>query len=108
MLSVSHSVCTLDLISRCTLCNMAGVTEAQASVMRRRRYCNVGGGEQYLMETFQNQVIGYGGFVEWSQRSPDFTPMDFFLWGYIKGQVYATPPPTLQDLRLRITDACAS
>ncbi|GBL90076.1 hypothetical protein AVEN_135441-1 [Araneus ventricosus] len=21
--------------------------------------------KQYLMETFQNQVIGYGGFVEW-------------------------------------------
>ncbi|GBM34587.1 hypothetical protein AVEN_171634-1 [Araneus ventricosus] len=40
-------------------------------------------------------------------RSPDSTPLDFFLWGHIKGQVYATPPPTLQDLRRRITDACA-
>ncbi|GBM27822.1 hypothetical protein AVEN_57762-1, partial [Araneus ventricosus] len=36
-------ICTLDSISRCTFCNMAGVTEAQASVMRRRRSCNVGG-----------------------------------------------------------------
>ncbi|GBN25864.1 hypothetical protein AVEN_163639-1 [Araneus ventricosus] len=60
------------------------------------------------METFQNQVIGYGGFVEWPSRSPDLVPLDFLLWGHIKGQAYATPPPTLQDLRRRITDACAS
>ncbi|GBN00894.1 hypothetical protein AVEN_274074-1 [Araneus ventricosus] len=64
--------------------------------------------KQPLMETFQNQVIGYGGFVEWPPRSPDLTPLDFFLWGHVKGQVYAIPPPTLQDLRRRITDACAS
>ncbi|GBM40957.1 hypothetical protein AVEN_250289-1 [Araneus ventricosus] len=64
--------------------------------------------KQYLMETFQNQVIWYGGFVEWPPRSRDLIPLDFFLWGHIKGQVYATPPPTLQGLRRRITDACAS
>ncbi|GBM71210.1 hypothetical protein AVEN_119933-1 [Araneus ventricosus] len=63
--------------------------------------------KQYLMETFQNQVIGYGGFVEWPPRSPDLTPLGLFLWRHKKGQVYATPLPTLQDLRRRITDACA-
>ncbi|GBN98142.1 hypothetical protein AVEN_265234-1 [Araneus ventricosus] len=46
--------------------------------------------EQYLMETFQNQVIGYGGFMG-PPRSHDLTPMDFFLWGNIKGQVYENP-----------------
>ncbi|GBM74211.1 hypothetical protein AVEN_203411-1 [Araneus ventricosus] len=55
--------------------------------------------KQYLMETFHNQIIGYGGFVQWPLRSPDLTPLDFFLCGHIKGQVYATPPPTLQDLQ---------
>ncbi|GBN82565.1 hypothetical protein AVEN_129486-1 [Araneus ventricosus] len=34
--------------------------------------------------------------------------MDFFLWGYLKQQVYANPPPALQDLQRRITDACAN
>ncbi|GBN79338.1 hypothetical protein AVEN_226514-1 [Araneus ventricosus] len=53
-------------------------------------------------------IIGYGGFQEWPPRSPDLTPMDFFLIGYLKQQVYATPPPTLQDLQRRITDACAN
>ncbi|GBN00350.1 hypothetical protein AVEN_270120-1 [Araneus ventricosus] len=64
--------------------------------------------KQYLMEAFQNQVIAYGGPIKWSPRSHDLTPLDFFLWGHIKGQVYAIPPPTLKDLLRRITDACAS
>ncbi|GBL86763.1 hypothetical protein AVEN_122534-1 [Araneus ventricosus] len=41
-------------------------------------------------------------------RSPDLNPLDVLLWGYIKQRVHATPPPTLQVLRNRITDACAS
>ncbi|GBM98684.1 hypothetical protein AVEN_56804-1 [Araneus ventricosus] len=53
--------------------------------------------KQYLMETFQNQVIGYGGFVDCSPRLPDLTTLDF-LWGHINGQVFATPLPTMQDL----------
>ncbi|GBL84508.1 hypothetical protein AVEN_117250-1 [Araneus ventricosus] len=59
------------------------------------------------METFQNQVIGYGGFVEWPSRSPDLTLLNFFLWGHIKGQIYATPQRRMQDLRRRVTDSCA-
>ncbi|GBN74642.1 hypothetical protein AVEN_168164-1 [Araneus ventricosus] len=60
------------------------------------------------METFQNQVIGYVSFVEWPTLSSDLTPLDFFLWGHIKGQVYANPLPTFQDLRRRSTDDCDS
>ncbi|GBM96167.1 hypothetical protein AVEN_23260-1 [Araneus ventricosus] len=64
--------------------------------------------QQYIRDTFQQHVICYGGCVEWPPRSPDLNPLDFFLWGYIKQRVYAIPPPTLQELRNRITDACAS
>ncbi|GBN88351.1 hypothetical protein AVEN_259634-1 [Araneus ventricosus] len=64
--------------------------------------------KQHLVEEFGEQIIGYGGFQEWPPRSLDQTPMDFFLWGYLKQQVYATAPPTLQDLQRRITDACAN
>ncbi|GBN08167.1 hypothetical protein AVEN_1034-2-1, partial [Araneus ventricosus] len=63
--------------------------------------------QQYIRDTFQQQVIGCGGCVEWPPRSPDLNPLDFFLWGYIKQRLYATPPLTLQELRNRITDACA-
>ncbi|GBM94843.1 hypothetical protein AVEN_93043-1 [Araneus ventricosus] len=69
---------------------------------------NVSSVQQYIRDTFQQQIIGYGGCVEWPPRSPDLNPLDFFLWGYIKQRVYATPPPILQELRNRITDACAS
>ncbi|GBN11937.1 hypothetical protein AVEN_269098-1 [Araneus ventricosus] len=64
--------------------------------------------QQFIRETFQQQVIGSGGCVEWSPRSPDLDPMDFFLRGYVKQRVYATPPPTIQELRNRITDVCTS
>ena len=64
--------------------------------------------EQYLVKEFGNQIIGYGGFEEWSPRMPDLTPLAFFLWGYLKQKLYATPPQTLQDLKRRITDACST
>ncbi|GBN60164.1 hypothetical protein AVEN_54226-1 [Araneus ventricosus] len=53
-------------------------------------------------------VSRYGGFQDWPPRSPDLTSMEFFLCGYLKQQVYATPPSTLQDLQRRITDVCAN
>ena len=40
--------------------------------------------------------------MEWPPRSPDLTPCDFFLWGYLKGKVFTTPPNDLNDLRNRI------
>ncbi|GBL96422.1 hypothetical protein AVEN_43734-1 [Araneus ventricosus] len=64
--------------------------------------------QQYIRDTFQKQFIGYGGCVEWPPHSHDLNPLDFFLWGYIKQRVYATLPPTLQEHRNLITDACAS
>ncbi|GBL73321.1 hypothetical protein AVEN_155568-1, partial [Araneus ventricosus] len=36
--------------------------------------------QQYIRDTFQQQVIGYGGCVEWPPRSPDLNPLNFFLW----------------------------
>ncbi|GBO13544.1 hypothetical protein AVEN_184866-1 [Araneus ventricosus] len=64
--------------------------------------------KQYLVEEFGEQIIGYCGFQEWPPRSPDLTPMDFFLWGYLKQHVYATPLPTLQDFQRRIADTFAN
>ena len=41
-------------------------------------------------------------------RSPDMTPLDFFLWGFVKELVYQTPIENEQDLRNRIGEACRS
>jgi hypothetical protein len=41
----------------------------------------------------------------WTPRSPDFTPPDFFLWGYLKETVYKNRPRTLVDLKRNIEEA---
>ncbi|GBM79996.1 hypothetical protein AVEN_108648-1 [Araneus ventricosus] len=46
------------------------------------------------VEEFGEHIIGYGGFHEWPPRSPDLTPMDFFLWGYLKPSANIAGPST--------------
>ena len=48
---------------------------------------------------FANRVVALYHDVEWPPRSPDMTPCDFLLWGYLKLQVFVTPPRDMQDLR---------
>ena len=55
-----------------------------------------------LQELFPNRVVALGHQPEWPARSPDLTPLDFFLWGYLKEKVYHTVPANLDDLRNRI------
>ncbi|KOC59408.1 hypothetical protein WH47_11037, partial [Habropoda laboriosa] len=50
--------------------------------------------------------IGRGGPVAWPPRSPDLNPLDYFLWGYLKSQVYSSPINDLEELRNRIHHAC--
>ena len=46
--------------------------------------------------------------VRWPPRSPDLTPYDFFLWGFVKDTVFVPPlPANLQGLCNRITAAVA-
>ncbi len=58
----------------------------------------------YLEDTFQNRVIGRRGTVEWSPRSPDLSPLDFFLWGYVKDRVYGRTSRNLEELKQKIED----
>lgn len=63
---------------------------------------------QWLNEEFGNRWIGRGGPFPWPPRSPDLTPLDYFLWGYVKSKVYETEPLNLQDLEDRIRNAFAT
>ena len=49
-----------------------------------------------------DRVIGLGHDMEWPPRSPDLTPCDFFLWGYLKGKVFSSPPHDVNILRQRV------
>ena len=44
--------------------------------------------------------------MRWPPRSPDLTPYEFFLLGFVKDIVFVPPlPANLKDLRNRITAA---
>ncbi|GFW97825.1 transposable element Tc3 transposase [Trichonephila clavipes] len=51
-----------------------------------------------LEDTFGDRLISRFGPVNWSPRSCDLTPLDYFLWGYVKSLVYADMPQTLDHL----------
>jgi hypothetical protein len=49
-----------------------------------------------LKQFFDDRIISKN---LWPPRSPDLTPPDFFLWGYLKETVYKNSPRTLVDLK---------
>ncbi|GFW09428.1 uncharacterized protein TNCV_3995351 [Trichonephila clavipes] len=51
-----------------------------------------------LKDTFGDRLISRFGPVNWPPRSCDLTPLDYFLWGYVKSLVYADKPQTLAHL----------
>ncbi|GFV32156.1 putative DD41D transposase [Trichonephila clavipes] len=51
-----------------------------------------------LKDTFGDRLISRFGSVNWPPRSCDLTPLDYFLWGYVKSLVYADKPQTLDHL----------
>jgi hypothetical protein len=52
--------------------------------------------------------IGRGGPIAWPLRSPDLTPLDFFLWGYVKNIFYEVKIKDFQHLKARIMDTVAT
>ncbi|GFW36545.1 uncharacterized protein TNCV_1955451 [Trichonephila clavipes] len=51
-----------------------------------------------LKDTFGDRLISRFGPMNWPRRSCDLTPLDYFLWGYVKSLVYANKPQTLDHL----------
>ena len=57
-----------------------------------------------LKEIFGYRVISLRGKVVWPARSPDLSPCDFFLWGFLKAKVYEHRPTTIPALKQAIAD----
>ncbi|GFW72040.1 uncharacterized protein TNCV_4789281 [Trichonephila clavipes] len=51
-----------------------------------------------LKDTFGDRLFSRFGPVNWPPRSCNLTPLDYFLWGYVKSLVYADKPQTLDHL----------
>jgi hypothetical protein len=51
-----------------------------------------------LSNTHHARRIGRGGPTPWSPRSPDFNPLDFYLWEHLKPRAYAAPDDNEETL----------
>jgi len=61
---------------------------------------------QYLQEYFDDRVISKNAIINFPPRSCDLTPLDFFVWPFIKNSIYKTPIASLQELQDRIIEKC--
>lgn len=60
----------------------------------------------WLNQNYPDRWIGRGSNVlAWPARSPDLTPLDFYLWGTLKDKVYSKPVHSREELLARITTA---
>ncbi|GBM82910.1 hypothetical protein AVEN_230477-1 [Araneus ventricosus] len=65
----------------------------------------------FLREHFNDRIIAldYENHTEsdmaWPPYSPDLTPCEFFLWGYLKDLVYRQTPQTIAELYQQIITA---
>ena len=50
-------------------------------------------------EIFPGRLISLRDGISWPARSPDLTLCDYFLWGYLKAEVFKHRPRTLQALK---------
>ena len=55
-------------------------------------------------ELFPRHIISHCGDILWPVRSPDLAPCDFFLWGYLKGEVYKHRRCNLVELKTEIRE----
>ncbi|KOC70135.1 hypothetical protein WH47_08396, partial [Habropoda laboriosa] len=61
-----------------------------------------------LNNMFPNRWIRRGGPINWPARSPHLTPINYFIWGYVKEIVYKTQQTTREDMKIRIINACTA
>lgn len=60
----------------------------------------------FLSDTFFGWIgRGNGSIMEWPPRSPDFNPLDFYVWGYLTDLVYLIKPTCIRDLEMKIFEA---
>ena len=63
---------------------------------------------EHLITTYNNHWIGQGGPVAWPPRSPDLTPIHFFLCDHIKALIIMSPVDSKEDFIAHIVKAAAT
>ena len=62
----------------------------------------------WIKNHFGSRVISRKCDHEWAPYSPDLSPPDYYLWGFLKDRVYATKPRTLGELKKKIREEMRS
>lgn len=62
--------------------------------------------QQFLNNVYGERWIGTNGPILWPPKSPDLTPLDFYLWGTLKNEVYKTASRDINHLKEKIQIAC--
>jgi hypothetical protein len=60
----------------------------------------------YLQEFYDDRIISRNLHSAWPPRSPDLTPFDFSIFGYLKNSVFRKPLHNLNELQEQITQCC--
>ena len=63
---------------------------------------------QHLTATYNVRGIGRGGPMARPPRSPDLTPVNFFLLGHTETTIYTLPVDSEEDLIARIVQAAST
>ncbi|GBO12322.1 hypothetical protein AVEN_164676-1 [Araneus ventricosus] len=98
--SIPKSVCSATVCER----SSTGVIFQQGGAPPH--YDNIV--REFLDTTFPQRWIGRGAVMAWPPRSPDITPLDFYLWGYVKQHAYSERINDINNLKQRITDVIHS
>ncbi|KAJ4439493.1 hypothetical protein ANN_07617 [Periplaneta americana] len=65
-------------------------------------------GYSRINETYPGRWIGRGGVISWPPRSPDLTPLDYYVvWGWFKSEIYKRQVETREERFSRVLHAFA-
>jgi len=61
-----------------------------------------------LDDIFSGKWIGtQGSTILWTPRSPDMNVLNFYFWGFLKGEVYKEESNNINDLKNMIVEICS-
>ena len=101
------SVVYLDMLKKCFVPALSRNTKRNCIFQQDGAPAHYGTiVRNYLDATFPNRWIGRSGHMAWAARSPDLSPLDYFVWGYLKDSVYKRKPNNLASLKTFIEEDC--
>ena len=62
----------------------------------------------WLNTRFSQRLISHKSDFPWPARSPDLSPLDYFLWGFVKEKVFRSAPSNIAVLKNKVQEVIAT